>query len=91
MSGRCGHEARETRFIDARDARSLRDVLQNDGRLYLIFEFLDKDLKRYLDSCDGPLAPMLVKSYTLQMLRGLSFCHMRGVMHRCVRSASRSS
>jgi len=57
-------------------------VLQNDGRLYLIFEFLDKDLKRYLDSCDGPLNPTLVKSYTFQMLRGLSFCHMRGVMHR---------
>ena len=61
---------------------SHKDVLQNDGRLYLIFEFLDKDLKRFLDSCDGPLDPMLVKSYTLQMLRGLSFCHMRGCMHR---------
>jgi serine/threonine protein kinase len=61
---------------------ALKDVLQNDGRLYLIFEFLDKDLKRFLDSNDGPLDPMLVKSYTFQMLRGLSFCHMRGVMHR---------
>jgi len=60
----------------------LRDVVQNDGRLYLIFEFLDKDLKRYLDSCQDALDPMLVKSYTLQILRGLSFCHSRGVMHR---------
>lgn len=61
---------------------TLRDVLQNDGRLYLIFEFLDKDLKRFLDSNEGPLDSMLVKSYTLQILRGLTFCHQRGVMHR---------
>ena len=60
----------------------LKDVLQTDGRLYLVFEFLDKDLKRYLDSVDGMLDPMLVKSYTLQLLRGVSFCHARGVMHR---------
>uniref|UniRef100_A0A6S8BQS0 Cyclin-dependent kinase 2 homolog n=1 Tax=Aureoumbra lagunensis TaxID=44058 RepID=A0A6S8BQS0_9STRA len=60
----------------------LKDVLQSDGRLYLVFEFLDKDLKRYLDSVDGALKPKLVKSYTLQLLRGVAFCHMRGVMHR---------
>jgi serine/threonine protein kinase len=44
---------------------SLRDVVQNDGRLYLIFEFLDKDLKRYLDSCQDALDPMLVKVGTI--------------------------
>jgi serine/threonine protein kinase len=60
----------------------LKDVLQNDGRLYLIFEFLDKDLKRFLDSNEGPLDRMLIKSYTYQMLRGLQFCHARGCMHR---------
>mmetsp|Transcript_13399 Transcript_13399/g.42336 ORF Transcript_13399/g.42336 Transcript_13399/m.42336 type:complete len:296 (-) Transcript_13399:364-1251(-) len=60
----------------------LKDVVQSDGRLHLIFEFLDKDLKRYLDSVDGPLEAREVKSFTLQMLRGVSFCHMRGVMHR---------
>lgn len=42
-------------------ACSLKDVVQNEGRLYLIFEFLDKDLKRYLDSVDGALDPMQVK------------------------------
>ena len=61
---------------------ALKDVLQNDGRLYLIFEFLDKDLKRFLDSNEGPLDRMLIKSYTYQMLRGLNFCHARGAMHR---------
>mmetsp|Transcript_4717 Transcript_4717/g.6554 ORF Transcript_4717/g.6554 Transcript_4717/m.6554 type:complete len:299 (-) Transcript_4717:153-1049(-) len=60
----------------------LKDCVQSDGKLYLVFEFLDKDLKKYMESCSGLLSPMLVKSYLFQMCRGLAFCHARGVMHR---------
>jgi len=35
-----------------------------------------------MEACDGPLSPLLIKSYTHQMLKGLEFCHVRGVMHR---------
>jgi serine/threonine protein kinase len=81
--------------------------VQSEGTLYLVFEFLQKDLKKYMDSVPNTLDPMLVKvsasctgaifpgafnphhdafsqSYLYQMLRGLHFCHARGVMHRSV-------
>ena len=60
----------------------LKDCVQEDGKLYLVFEFLDKDLKKYMESCSGLLDPLLVKSYLFQCCRGLAFCHARGVMHR---------
>jgi len=60
----------------------LMDCVQADGRLYLVFEFLDRDLKKYMESCAGLLPPLLVKSYLFQCVRGLAFCHSRGVMHR---------
>jgi cyclin-dependent kinase 1 len=60
----------------------LNDVVQSEGRLYLVFEFVDKDLKKYFEACEGPLSPQLIKSYCHQMLSGLHFCHVRGVMHR---------
>jgi cyclin-dependent kinase 1 len=60
----------------------LKDCVQEDGKLYLVFEFLDKDLKKYMESCNGLLSPILVKSYLFQCCRGLAFCHARGVMHR---------
>ena len=60
----------------------LKDCVQSDGKLYLVFEFLDRDLKKYMESCSGLLSPMLVKSYLFQLCRGLAFCHARGVMHR---------
>ena len=55
-----------------------------ESRLYLIFEFLTMDLKKYLDTipqkefCD----PNLVKSYTYQILQAMLFCHQRRVLHR---------
>lgn len=60
----------------------LKDCVQEDGKLYLVFEFLDKDLKKYMEATNGMLSPALVKSYLFQCCRGLAFCHARGVMHR---------
>ena len=60
----------------------LSDVIQSEGRLYLIFEFVDKDLKKYMDSVAGDLKPKEVVSFTYQLLEGLQFCHARGVIHR---------
>ena len=70
------------RELTHRNIVDLKDCVQEDGKLYLVFEFLDKDLKKYMESCSGMLSTALVKSYLFQMTRGLSFCHSRGVMHR---------
>ena len=38
------------------------DVVHNDSKLYLVFEFLDLDLKRYMDSVkEEGLSPAHVK------------------------------
>nr|XP_019959098.1 PREDICTED: cyclin-dependent kinase 1-like [Paralichthys olivaceus] len=62
----------------------LLDVLMQESRLYLIFEFLSMDLKKYLDSIPSGqyMDPMLVKSYLYQILEGIYFCHCHRVLHR---------
>ncbi|XP_072414013.1 cyclin-dependent kinase 1 [Chiloscyllium punctatum] len=62
----------------------LQDVLMQDARLYLIFEFLSMDLKKYLDSLPNRqmMDQMLVKSYLYQITQGIAFCHSRRVLHR---------
>ena len=40
----------------------LLDIIHNDTKLYLIFEYLDLDLKKYMDStAPHGLSPALVK------------------------------
>ena len=56
-------------------------VIHSDTRLYLVFEFLEQDLRRYLDTVDTMPAP-LVRSYMHQLLCGTAFCHAHRVLHR---------
>jgi serine/threonine protein kinase len=60
----------------------LKDVVHTETKLYLIFEYLDHDLKKHMEARGLPLPPQLVKSYLYQMLSGLTFCHTHRVLHR---------
>jgi len=60
---------------------SLLDVVNYDFKLYLVFEFLEQDLKKFLDSVTV-LSSALVQSYLKQLLQGLTYCHQRRIVHR---------
>ncbi|KAM7264332.1 hypothetical protein ACFE04_002015 [Oxalis oulophora] len=61
----------------------LRNVVHNEKRLYLVFEFLDIDLKKQMDSNpDFGKDMKLIKSFLFQILHGLAFCHSHRVLHR---------
>lgn len=54
-----------------------------DAKLFLVFEYLEQDLKKYIDDiAPKRLDPILVKSYMYQLLSGTAFCHARRVLHR---------
>jgi len=60
----------------------LYDVVHTERKLTLVFEFLDQDLKKYLDVCEGGLEPNILRSFLFQILRGVAFCHSHRVLHR---------
>jgi len=60
----------------------LYDVVHTERKLTLVFEFLDQDLKKYLDVCDAGLDPPILKSFLYQLLRGVAYCHHHRVLHR---------
>jgi cyclin-dependent kinase len=60
----------------------LYDVVHTERRLTLVFEYLDQDLKKYLDICEGGLEVTILKSFLYQLLCGVAFCHTHRVLHR---------
>lgn len=60
----------------------LHDVIHSENKLMLVFEYMDKDLKKYMDTYGSPLPPEQIKSFMFQLLRGVAFCHERHVLHR---------
>ncbi|XP_042192423.1 cyclin-dependent kinase 2-like isoform X2 [Callorhinchus milii] len=62
---------------------ALLDVIHSEKKLYLVFEFLNQDLKKYMDAAPPTGLPLqLVKSYLFQLLQGVAFCHSHRVLHR---------
>ncbi|KAF4022560.1 hypothetical protein G4228_014979 [Cervus hanglu yarkandensis] len=61
---------------------TLHDIVHTDKSLTLVFEYLDKDLKQYMDDCGNIMSMHNVKLFLYQILRGLAYCHRRKVLHR---------
>lgn len=71
---------------ELRHANILRlyDVIHTDNKLNLVFEYMDRDLKKYMDTygVKGALDPKIIKSFMFQLLKGVYFCHENRVLHR---------
>ncbi|KAI0511996.1 hypothetical protein KFK09_012630 [Dendrobium nobile] len=63
-------------------------VEKNGKRLlYLVFEYLDTDLKKYIDTYKRgpnprPLPSRVTQSFLYQLCKGVDHCHSHGVLHR---------
>ncbi|KAJ6818915.1 cell division control protein 2-like protein A [Iris pallida] len=61
----------------------LQDVVHSEKRIYLVFEYLDLDLKKHMDSCpELTKDPRLVKKFLYQILQGIAYCHSHRILHR---------
>ena len=61
----------------------LVDVVHLEKKLYLVFEYLDLDLKKHMDSSPHISNDrMVIKGYVYQMCAGIAFCHSHRVLHR---------
>lgn len=63
---------------------ALHDVIHTESKLMLVFEYMDGDLKRYMDTQGerGALKHSTIKSFMYQLLKGIDFCHQNRVLHR---------
>jgi len=59
----------------------LYDVIYTERKLTLVFEFLDQDLKKYMDFC-RQLTPETIRMFMKHLLEGIAFCHEHRVLHR---------
>ena len=61
----------------------LYEVLHSPKKLTLVFEYVEQDLKKIIDSANGKgLDIKMTKSFLYQLLRGVDFIHKNKVLHR---------
>jgi serine/threonine protein kinase len=50
--------------------------------MYLIFEYMEMDLKGFILNYEEKIPIELVKKILQEILKGLSFIHLEGILHR---------
>ncbi|KAK3426537.1 hypothetical protein EUGRSUZ_F02965 [Eucalyptus grandis] len=58
------------------------------GSLYLVFEYMEHDLAGLIARPGVKLSEPQIKCYMQQLLRGLDYCHKRGVLHRDIKGSN---
>lgn len=78
------------RELDHPNVVQLLDVYCSMTKMYLVFEFLENDLKKFMkllppvsnDPLEKGLPCNIVQDFTWQMLKGIHYCHISNVVHR---------
>ncbi|KAJ8655813.1 hypothetical protein O0I10_008477 [Lichtheimia ornata] len=69
--------------LNHRNVLGLTDLIQRPNAVYIVTDYLDMDLRRYMNDAgrDGLTADH-IKSYMHQLLSGLHYCHTHRILHR---------
>lgn len=63
----------------------LKEAFRRKAKLYLVFEFADKNLLEVLEEQPSGLDPEVVRIYTYQLVLAIHWCHSNSVIHRDIK------
>ena len=79
------HEARTAARLSQPNVVTIYDVVEDDGRPWIVMELVPSRSLRDLVDAEGPLPPQRGAEVGLQILAALSAAHALGIMHRDVK------
>ncbi|VDB85381.1 unnamed protein product [Peniophora sp. CBMAI 1063] len=66
----------------------LYEMMVSHGSAYMVFEYMDHDLRGILTQTQFSFTPAHLKSFCRQMLAGLAYLHRKGVIHRDIKGSN---
>ena len=64
---------------------SLTEAFRRKTKLYLVFEYVERNLLELLEEYPQGLDPELVRMYVLQLVQAIHWCHTNSVVHRDIK------
>ena len=55
----------------------LHDIIHQETHITLVLEYFEQDLKKYLRAYGHQIEPATTRSFMLQLMKGLAFCHSK--------------
>ena len=63
----------------------LKEAFKRKGRLYLVFEYIEKNLLEVLEDNAVGIDPKRLRLFIYQIIKGVLFCHKHSVVHRDIK------
>jgi cyclin-dependent kinase-like len=63
----------------------LKEAFRRKGKLYLVFEYVEKNLLEVLEQKNNGLDPEDVRRYIFQMCSAIDYCHKNKIIHRDIK------
>jgi len=64
---------------------SLREAFRRKGKLYLVFEYMEKNLLEILEESPQGIPFNVARSYIWQLVLAVEFCHASDIVHRDIK------
>jgi len=78
-------EVKMLRLLKYKNIVLLKEAFKRKGRLYLVFEYVEKNLLEVLEDNAVGIDPKRLRYFIYQIIKGVTFCHKNYVVHRDIK------
>uniref|UniRef100_A0A3P8QKY1 Cyclin-dependent kinase-like 5 n=1 Tax=Astatotilapia calliptera TaxID=8154 RepID=A0A3P8QKY1_ASTCA len=63
----------------------LKEAFRRRGKLYLVFEYVERNMLELLEEMPNGAPPDKVRSYIYQLIKAINWCHKNEIVHRDIK------
>lgn len=78
-------EVKILRMLRHNNIVSLKEAFKRKSKLYLVFEYVEKNLLEVLEEEPTGMDPEMVRLYIYQLVQAIHWCHSNSVIHRDIK------
>ncbi|XP_077199242.1 cyclin-dependent kinase-like 5 isoform X1 [Paroedura picta] len=78
-------ELKMLRTLKQENIVELKEAFRRRGKLYLVFEYVEKNMLELLEEMPNGVQPEKVKSYIYQLIKAIHWCHKNDIVHRDIK------
>ncbi|KAK1802072.1 hypothetical protein P4O66_004415 [Electrophorus voltai] len=75
-------ELKMLRTLKQENIVELKEAFRRRGKLYLVFEYVEKNMLELLEEMPNGAPPDKVRNYIYQLIRAIHWCHKNEIVHR---------
>ncbi|XP_069492951.1 cyclin-dependent kinase-like 5 isoform X4 [Ambystoma mexicanum] len=78
-------ELKMLRTLKQENIVELKEAFRRRGKLYLVFEYVEKNMLELLEEMPNGVPPDKAKNYIYQLIKAIHWCHKNDIVHRDIK------